>query len=193
MQKFVLLLLSMGLISQLSGCVPLAVVGVGAGIAVVGSDSRTSAIYLDDKEIELRAANRISVLYPASLVHANTNSFNRAVLLTGQVPDEKARQRVEEVVRAVPDVAKVYNQLQIGKPTDLSTRSNDVYLDAAVQSRLIRAGTVPISGVKVVTENGVVYLMGSLTPEQANIATTIARNTQGVSSVVTLFEQHQAE
>jgi osmotically-inducible protein OsmY len=189
MQKFVLLLLSAGLISQVSGCVPLAVVGVGAGIAVVSSDSRTSAVYLDDKEIELRAANRISVLYPASEVHANTNSFNRAVLLTGQVPDEKARQRVEEVVRAVPDVVKVYNQLQIGKPTDLSTRSNDVYLDAAVQSRLIRAGTVPISAVKVVTENGVVYLMGSLTAERADAATTIARNTQGVRGVVTVFEQ----
>lgn len=191
MRKLVLLLLSMGLVGQLSGCVPLAIVGVGAGIAV-GTDSRTSAVYLDDKEIEMRAANRISVLYPASMVHANTNSFNRAVLLTGQVPDEKARQRVEEVVRAVPDVAKVYNQLQIGKPTDLSTRSNDVYLDAAVQSRLLRAGTVPTSAMKVVTENGVVYLMGSLTPEQAEAATTIARNTLGVKSVVTLFESAQS-
>ncbi len=175
------------LLLPLSACVPVAVVGVGAGVAVA-TDSRTSATYLADSEIQMRAAGRIRTNFPTDTVHVNVSSFNRVALLTGQVPDAQTRQQVEDMVRGVPDVTKVYNQLEIGVPTDFSTRSNDVYLSGKVNARFMDAGTVPVSSVKVVTEHGVVYLMGQLTQGQADSAVRIARTTSGVNRVVELFD-----
>ncbi len=174
---------------QLAGCVPVAAVGVGTGVAVA-TDRRTSATYLSDSEIELRASGRINANFSSDKVHVNASSFNRTVLLTGQAPDDATRQQIADLVDKVPDVNKVIDQIAIGAPTDFSTRSNDVYLSARVNARLMDDGRVPLGAIKIETENGVVYLMGFVSQQEGDIVANIASGTPGVHSVVKLFEYH---
>ena len=171
----------------LSGCVPALIAGTGAGVAVA-TDPRTSATYLDDSEIDVRASGRITANYPANKVHVNVNSYNRNVLLTGQVPDDATKTQITALVQTIPDVNQVYNQLEIGPPTDFSSRSEDSYISAKVHARFMDAGTVPVAAVDVTTEHGVVYLMGFVTQAQGDEAARVARLTSGVKRVVTLFE-----
>lgn len=189
MRKYIFLALSVLVVTQLSACFPLAVMGVGEGVAV-GTDPRTAGTQLADKEIEFNASSHLAGQYPSAQVHVNTTSYDRVVLLTGQVPDEATRQQIQSLVQAVPDVAKIVNQLQVGTPTGLETRGHDVLLGGAVRTRLLQVGTLPISAIKIIVENGVVYLMGELSNQDAAEAINIARNTQGVLTVVTLFETH---
>lgn len=173
----------------LTGCVPALVAGTGAGVALA-TDPRTSAIYLDDSEIDVKTSGRITTSYPADKVHVNVNSYNRNVLLTGEVPDEATKAQITALAQTVPDVNKVYNQLEIGPPTDFSSRSKDSYVSAKVHARFMDSGTVPIAAVDVTTEHGVVYLMGFVTQAQGDEAARVAQLTSGVKQVITLFEYH---
>ncbi len=190
MQRKPLMMILLALsIWPLTGCVPALIAGTGAGVAVA-TDPRTSATYLDDSEIDMHASGRIATNYPASRVHVNVHSYDRNVLLTGQVPDEATKAQITALVQAMPDVNKVYNQLEIGAPTDFSSRSEDVYISTKVHARFINAGTIPMANVDVVTEHGVVYLMGIVTQAQGDEAARVARLTSGVKQVITLFEYH---
>jgi len=174
-------------LSQLHGCAAVVVGGAATGTAVA-LDRRTAGVFVGDQEIELRAMNRLGEAFPEKTGKISVTSYNRQVLLTGQVPDETTRSRATEVVKGVPDVRTVFNELGISGVTSYTSRANDTTITGNVKARLLRDERVPGTKIKVVTEAGVVYLMGLVTQAEADVATEIARTTSGVTKVVTLFE-----
>ena len=171
----------------LSGCIP-ALIGAGAAGAYTAlEDRRTTGTQIDDESIEVRAANRIADRF-GDRVHVNVTAFNRTALLTGEVPDEAAREEAEKIVRAVPTVRGVTNDLQIAGASSLGARTNDSYLTSKVKARLIDSRKVSPLHIKVVTEAGVVYLLGIVTEAEADEAVELARTTGGVRKVVKVFE-----
>jgi osmotically-inducible protein OsmY len=188
MKKFqTLTLLLLGCVLALPACVPVALVGAGAVGALSYEDRRTTGIQVDDEGIELRVNNRISERY-GDKVHANVTSFNRSVLLTGEVPDEKAREDIEKIAASTSNVRLVTNELKVGAPTAFSARANDAAVTGKVKARFVEAAKFSAVHVKVVTEASVVYLLGIVTESEANNAAEIARTTGGVRKVVKVFE-----
>jgi len=170
----------------LQGCAP--VVMVGAGAAVMSfEDRRTTGAQVDDETIELRAGNRIDDRY-GNRVHVNVTSYNRYVLLTGEVPDEAARGEVEKIARSVTNVLGVSNDLQVAGISSATSRSNDTFLTTNVKTRLLNSDKFNGIHVKVVTEASVVYLLGVVTEQEAADAVELARTTSGVRKVVKMFE-----
>ncbi len=180
------LLLVAALVPVLAGCVGVAAVGVGAG-ALMYVDRRQSEVQVTDEGIEIRAGNRIAEKY-GDRVHVNITSYNRSVLLTGEVPDVDARAEIEKIVTGVPNVKAISNELRTGTISTLANRSNDAYITSKVKARLIDAGQVSPVHVKVVTEAAVVYLLGLVTQRESAAAVEIARTTAGVLKVVRVFE-----
>jgi osmotically-inducible protein OsmY len=174
-------------LSQVAGCAAVVVGGAATG-AAVSVDRRTAGVVVSDQEIELRAFNRLRENFPANGFSVSATSYNRQVLLTGQVPDETTRTKAEEVVRAIPDVRKVFNETAISGVTSLTSDSNDTALTAKIKTGMLRDDRVPGTKVKIVTEAGVVYLMGLLSHAEADAAAEVASNTSGVTKVVKLFE-----
>ena len=171
----------------LAGCVPMVIGAGGAAVYSSLEDRRSTGTQIDDEAIETRASNRISDRF-GSRVHVNVTSYNRIALITGEVPDDSARAEVEKIVRAVPNVREVTNDLQISGISSYGSRSNDTYLTSKVRGRLFDTKRVSPVHLKVVTESGVVYLMGVVTEPEAEEAVDIARNTGGVRKVVKVFE-----
>ncbi len=178
--------LGLGLL-QLQGCIPLVATGAGAG-ALMANDRRTSGAYIEDQEIELRIANRAGDAFPGDYVHLNVTSYNRTVLLTGEVPDEATKLKIRGVAQGVGNIKNVINELVVAPPALLSARSNDAFVTTKVKTRFIDAKRFPLTAVKVVTENKVVYLMGLVTDKEGADAAEIASTTAGVAKVVKLFE-----
>ena len=174
-------------LSQLHGCAAVAVGGVAVG-ASMATDRRTAGAYVGDQEIELRALNDLGKALPQDNVRIAATSFNRQVLLTGQVPDEAARARASGVVKAVPEVRTVFNELSIAGVASASAYASDASITSQVKARLWNDNGAPGTKIKVKTESGTVYLMGLLTRAEASAATEVARTTSGVAKVVTLFE-----
>jgi osmotically-inducible protein OsmY len=169
----------------LQGCFPLAVTGVGAA-AVMASDRRTTGTYLEDETIEWKVIGRVRERFSGA--HVNATSFNRRVLLTGEAPVEEAKQQIEEAVRTIDNVRDVTNELQIAGASSLASRGNDALITSNVKARMVNNGKFSPLHVKVVTEAGVVYLMGLVSPQEGDAAVEIARTTSGVSRVVKVFE-----
>ena len=187
MTRLFLLSLAMCGTLALQACAPV-VIGAAGGAAYSSlEDRRTTGTQIDDESIEVRASNRVSDRF-GSTVHVNVTSYNRQALLTGEVPDEKSRAEVEKIVRAVPTVKDVTNDLQIAGISSYGGRGNDSYLTTKVRGRLLDTKRVSPVHVKVVTEASVVYLMGVVTEPEADEAVDIARNTGGVRKVVKVFE-----
>jgi len=171
----------------LAGCAPV-IVGAGAvGALSVSEDRRSSGAQMDDQSIEWRASSRISERF-GSKAHVNVTSYNRAVLLTGEVADERMRTDIESLVRGVPSVQATTNELVVAEPTSLGSRTTDSYITSKIKTRFLDAGKFNALHVKVLTEAGVVYLLGVVTPAEADDAVEIARTTGGVRKVVKLFE-----
>ncbi|MDA8093618.1 MAG: BON domain-containing protein [Betaproteobacteria bacterium] len=181
-----LLVLLAALTPALSGCFPLVAAGAGA-TAVVASDRRTAGTYIDDTEIELKAHDVIRDSFGPN-VHVDVGSFNRNVLLVGEAPTETLKHQVEEAVQAIPNVAHVTNLISIENPTSDAVRANDALLTAKVKARYLDENKFQINYVKVITENGVVYLMGLVTHKEAADAANIAATTSGVQKVVKVFQ-----
>jgi osmotically-inducible protein OsmY len=177
---------SLVLLSVLSACAPLMIAGV-AGTALVASDRRTSGAQLEDETIEIRAQARIRDNL-GERVHVNVTSFNRQVLLTGEVTAEKDRQGVLQLVERIENVKSVVNELSVMPLTNLSERSNDLLITAKVKASFVDSKDLFASAFKVVVERGVVYLMGRVTQREATSATQRTRNVGGVNKVVRLFE-----
>ena len=173
----------------LQGCFPLAVTGMGAA-ALMASDRRTTGMYIEDEAIEWKTFARLRE-YNGRGAHVNPTSFNRRVLLTGEAPTEQLRREIEEAVRKVENVREVTNEIQIAAPSNLAARGNDALVTSNVKARLVNNGRFSPSHVKVLTEANVVYLMGLVTPAEGEAAVEIARNAQGVSRVVKVFEYVQ--
>jgi len=173
-------------LSSLTGCVPVAAVGVGAGVLVF-SDRRPTETFVADEAIEARAANRINEKY-GDRVHVNVISYNRAVLLTGEAPNDAVKAEIEKIVTGVPNVRAITNELLVAGPSSFGSRSNDAYLTSKVKARFLDANKFSPNHVKVVTEAGTVYLLGIVTQREADDAVEIARTTGGVQKVVRVFD-----
>jgi osmotically-inducible protein OsmY len=187
MKRRLALLLAAALAAPLlAGCIELMAVGTGMALATV-EDRRSTGTQLEDQGVELRAGNRIDDRH-GERVHVNVTSFNRHVLLTGEVPDEATRADIETIVRGVPNVTGVSNDLQIAGRSSTTSRSNDTLITAKVKTRLVDANKFNPFHVKVVTEAAVVYLLGLVTEQEAADAVEIARTTAGVRKVVKMFE-----
>ena len=137
--------------------------------------------------IELKASARVNEKF-GETSHTNFTSYNRKVLITGEVASETNKAEIERLVSGVPQVQGVYNELAIGPVTSFSTRSNDSYITTRVKSRFVDSGKFNPVHVKVVTEAGTTYLMGLVTEREDTAATEIARTTKGVQKVVRVFE-----
>ena len=185
LRTFLIPLLAL-LAASLQGCVEMA--AVGAGAAVLGyEDRRTTGTMVEDEGIELRATNRISERF-GDRVHVNITSFNRSVLVTGEVPNATTRSEIEQIVQSVPGVRSITNELQVVGGTSLSSRASDSTITGKVKARFVDSGKFSALHVKVVTEAAVVYLLGIVTETEANEAVEIARTTGGVKKVVKVFE-----
>lgn len=171
----------------LGGCIEAAIVGGAAGGALMANDRRTSEVVLGDERVENTASNRISTRF-GDKVHINVTSFNYTVLLTGEVPDAKVKAEAERIASEVERVKAVVNELQIGAPSALTARGNDTYLTGRVKASMVGANKFNTNYVKVVTEAGIVYLMGLVTRKEGDDATEIARAIGGVKKVVRVFE-----
>lgn len=170
----------------LSGCFPLVATGVGTAV-IAAEDRRTVGTITEDQGIEFRAGNRISERF-RDATHVNVTSYNRVVLLTGEVQNEQARRDIERIVRSVDNVRAVTNELAIGPPSALSARAGDSFVTSRVKARFVDAGRFSPVHVKVVTEARVVYLLGLVTRQEAKDAIEITRTTDGVQKVVHVFE-----
>lgn len=185
LRLFALLVVVPMAVCVLAGCVA-AVVG-GAGTAVlIAEDRRTVGTVTEDGGIELKTSNRIGDKFKN--LHVNVTSYNRMVLLTGEVPDASTKTEIEKIARAVENVRGVYDEIAIAGNAALSARGNDSYVTGKVKGRFIDQQKFNPVHVKVVTESSVVYLLGMVKRKEADDATEIARTTSGVRKVVKLFE-----
>ena len=177
--------------SLLSGCAPLVVGGAVMG-GMVAVDRRTSGTQLEDEAIELKVANAVGNEL-GDRVHLNVTSYNRRVLLTGEVRNEADRSRASLLAQSQENVKDVVNDLAIGAASSFSQRTKDTVTTGQVKAAFVDAKDLQASAVKVVTERGIVYLMGRVTAREAQRATDIARGISGVVKVVRVFEDISEE
>lgn len=179
-------LLAAAALTALAGCAPLLLGGAMVGGMLVATDRRTTGTQIEDQSIELKAASQIKEL--ATLGHVNVTSYNRTVLLTGEVPGEADRSRIEQTVARIENVRKVVNELAVAGNSSMTSRSNDAALTTKVKATYVDAKDVFANAVKVVTERGNVYLMGRVTAREAERASMLAARVPGVQKVVRVFE-----
>jgi osmotically-inducible protein OsmY len=175
------------LAGALAGCAPLLVGGAAVGTALVVTDRRTSGTQVDDQAIELRFAARLNEAL-GDRAHINVSAYNRQVLMTGEVATEALRQQAEQIVSRVDNVRSVVNELAVMPSSSLAQRSNDTFITGKVRASFVDASDLQANVFTVVTERGAVYLMGRVTPREADRATSIARQISGVQRVVRVFE-----
>ena len=172
--------------STLSACFPLVAGGMASG-ALLAADRRTSGAQLEDEGIELRAVSRIRSAF-GERVHVNITSYNRQVLLTGEVGNAQDKTAVEQLVAKVENAQSVVNELDVMAGSTLGQRSSDTLVTGRVKAALIDARDLQFNAFKVVTERGVVYLMGRVTQREGTRASDVARGVAGVQKVVKVFE-----
>ena len=176
------------IIPYLAGCA----IAAGGGSAAAGYstlDRRTTGTIIEDQAIELKAYRAIAADKELDeQTHINITSYNTAVLVTGESPVDEMRQKIVSIVSAVDKVKHVYNEITIAAPSSMVSRSSDVYITTKVKTKLFADKILSGLVIKVNTEKGVVYLMGIVSQEEAEIATNIARETGGVQKVVKLFQ-----
>jgi osmotically-inducible protein OsmY len=177
---------ALALVMSLGACAPLMVGGMVSG-ALVASDRRTSGIQLEDEGIELRSANRIRDML-GSRVHINVTSYNRQVLLTGEVPAQKDKDYANQLVSQVDNVRSVVNELVVAPTSSLADRSMDTLISGKVKASMVDSKDIFANAFKVVTERGTVYLMGRVTQREAQRASDLARQVSGVKKVVRIFD-----
>jgi len=179
-------LLAATLGATLSACAPAVLGGAVIG-SMVALDRRTSGSQLEDEGIELRSASRIREQL-GDRVHVNVTSYNRQVLLTGEVPNDKDKQQVEQIVSKVDNVRAIVNELGLLGNTTFTQRSSDALATGRVKAGMVDAKDLYAGAFKVVTERGTTYLMGRVSQREANRASDIARSTVGVQKVVRILE-----
>ena len=177
--------------SLLSGCAPL-VVGGAVMTGVVAVDRRTAGTQIEDEGIELKVASAINKEL-GERVHLNVTSYNRRALLTGEVRSEADRARATLLAQSQENVKDVVNDLLVGAPSSLTQRTKDAVITGQVKAAFLDAKDLQSNAVKVITERGVVYLMGRVTTREAQRATDIARGIGGVAKVVRVFEDISEE
>jgi osmotically-inducible protein OsmY len=180
------LLVCLALGGVLGGCVA-AVGGAMVGGSMMAVDRRSTGAQVDDQAIELRASNAVAAAL-GERGHVNTSSYNRVVLVTGEVPTEADRAKVEAAVSKVENVRAVLNELAVMPNSSLGDRSNDTVITGKVKAAFIDTPGLQVASIKVVTERGVVFMMGRVTEAEATLAANVARTVGGVQKVVKVFE-----
>jgi osmotically-inducible protein OsmY len=176
----------MAIVAALSGCAAAIVGGAVAG-GMVATDRRTAAAQLEDENIELRAVNNLSATF-GERAHLNVTSYNAVVLLTGEVPTAQDKLLAEQIVSRVTNVRSIVNELAVMPNTTMTQRSSDSLITGQVKASMVDTSDLFANSFKVVTERGVVYLMGRVTQREADRATEIARSVSGVKRVVRVLE-----
>jgi len=184
--RFTLLAGALAASTLMSGCA-LLVGGAIVGSSMVATDRRTSGTQLEDQSIEFKSIKRIGDVI-GDRGHLNVTSYNRLVLVTGEVPTEADKASVEQALARIDNVRSVFNEIGVTAPSSIGTRSNDTLLTSKVKASMVDAKDVQSGAYKVVTERSVVYLMGRVTEREANRAAEIARGVSGVAKVVKVFE-----
>lgn len=175
-------------LANLSACAPLVVAGAGAG-SVAAHDRRSVGAFVDDAAIELRAKALATADDDLKQnAHINITSVNGIVLLSGEARTAELRERVLNDVRAIPSIRRVVNEIRVAPPSSARARSHDTWLTTKIKSKLLVTRDLNTGRVKVVTEDASVYLLGLVTPAEADIATEAVRRVNGVARVVKLFE-----
>ena len=172
--------------ATLGGCAVLAI-GGAVGTALVVTDRRTAGVQLEDQNIELKSLTRVREAI-ADRGHVNVTSYNRMVLITGEVPTEADRVAVEQAIARIENVRSTVNDLAVMGSSSLAARSNDTILTSKVKATYVDAKDLQATAVKVVTERGTVYLLGRVTEREASRAAELARSISGVQKVVRVFE-----
>lgn len=193
MKRLVIPIFSLVFLSQLIACAPM-IVGGAALTSKVAIDRRTAGIQLEDEAIELRTSIGLRSKLPKN-THVRISSYNRLVLITGEVNNENERQQVGRFVKSQDNVKSVINELTIGPESSLTQRAQDTLITAKVRTQLIQAKDIHSSAVNIVTEQGIVYLMGRLTPREATRVTDLvsSSNVSGLQKVVKVFESISEE
>jgi osmotically-inducible protein OsmY len=171
-----------------SGCAPLVVGGAAVGGAIVVTDRRSVGIQLEDEAIERRINRALAEKFPRDRANVSVNSYNRRVLLSGEVTSEQARLEAQAIAEKAENVASVANELHVGSLSTLSNRNFDTALTAKVRAALLEAKGVPSATIKVVSERSVVYLMGRVTQDEGEAAARAASRVSGARQVVKLFD-----
>lgn len=179
-------LLLVPLLVALQGC-ELALIGAGGAAAITAFDRRTSGAIYQDESMALAIRQRIDARF-GNLTHVNVAPYNRTILLTGEAPDEATRGAIEADVRDIANVRGIVNDIQIRPVSSLAERTNDAFITSKIKGRFLDSGKVNPVHVRVITEAGVVYLLGLVTEAEANDAVEIARTTGGVRKVVKIFD-----
>lgn len=180
------ILLCGAVVTGLQGCVEMAI-----GTAVMGTlaatDRRTFGAQTEDKAILFKGETRVANLV-GDAGHVNVTSFNRKVLLTGEVRDQAMKAAVEREVAAIEGVQSIVNDLEVAGVSSFTSRSNDSLITGKVKASFVDAKDLYANSIKVVTERGVVYLLGRVTQREGQLAADVARNVGGVQKVVKVFE-----
>jgi osmotically-inducible protein OsmY len=171
----------------MSACAPILIGGAAVSGALMYTDRRTSGAQLEDQAIELKAGPRLKEAL-GDRAHLNVTSYNRLVLITGEVGTDADREAAEKAVASIDNVRSVVNEAAVTMLSSLSARSNDALLTTKVKAAFIDDGYIQANAVKVTTERGIVYLMGRVTEKEAAKATEVARGVSGVQKVVRVFE-----
>jgi osmotically-inducible protein OsmY len=170
----------------LQGCIEAVILGGAASGVLVISDRRQPDVMASDERIEIQIGQRLSDQFKTA--HINTISYNKMVLLTGEVANAAAKAQAEKIAQSISEVRSVVNELQIGPASSFGNRGNDSFISGKVKAAFISHAKFQPNHVKVITEGGVVYLLGLVTRGEAETATEIARTVGGVQKVVRVFE-----
>jgi osmotically-inducible protein OsmY len=174
-------------VSALTACAPLLITGAVVGGSMIATDRRTSGAQLEDQAIELKALTRVNEVL-GDRGHVSVTSYGRQALITGEVPTEADKVAVAQAIARIENVQSIVDELAVMSPTSITSRSNDAIITGKVKASLIDAKDVLANAFKVVTERGVVYLMGRVTEREANRAAEVARGVGGVQKVVKVFD-----
>ncbi|WP_295553220.1 BON domain-containing protein [Limnohabitans sp. Rim8] len=172
---------------SLSACAPL-IVGGAVVTGVMATDRRTTGTQVEDESIEIKVASAVRKEL-GERIHLNVTSFNRQILLTGEVRNVADKERAEKIAQSQENVKSVVNDLAVMDISSLTQRSKDIVLTGRIKAAFVDAKDLQVNAIKVVTERGIVYLMGRVTPREAKRATDIARSMSGVTKVVRVFEE----
>lgn len=180
------------IVATLGGCAPIILGGAATG-ALVATDRRSVGAQTEDREIQVKAEANIANTLTDDAVHVNVTVFNRRVLLTGEVPDDKSKQRAVDIVKQISNVRGIVDEIAIGPKSSFGSRSNDAWITSKVKANLINTKEISANVFKVVTERGDVYLLGLVSEEEGRIAANVASRIDGVQKVIKLYEYVKPE
>ena len=179
------------IVGLLQGCAS-AVIGGAATGAAAAHDRRTVGTFVDDEVIEVKAASRLfSDKEIFDNTHINITSYNNIILLSGEAPTDALKNKAENLISSIPKIRKIHNEIVIAAPSSLLTRSSDSWITAKVKTNLFQVKDTPDfdpTRIKVISENGTVFLMGIVTRTEADVVIAATRTVNGVQRVVKLFE-----